>query len=137
MAIAASAALAACTAHARLPEAVPLDHIECARCGMLISTEAGAGQIVSGHEDTRFYDDVGCLAADWRAHQQGATAFVRVHGGAWADVGTASFARPPAARTAMGAGLVAYATPAEATAADRQGRALTWADVIEHAGAGR
>ena len=32
---------------------------------MLISSERGTGEIVSPTDDTRFYDDVACLAADW------------------------------------------------------------------------
>ena len=35
---------------------------ECAFCRMLVSSERGAAQIVSADADTRFYDDVGCLA---------------------------------------------------------------------------
>src|SRR5690242_10075131 len=64
LALAASSTIA-CTAQAKSPEPVPVDRAECARCRMLVSTEAGAGEIVSDHDDTRFYDDVGCLAADW------------------------------------------------------------------------
>ena len=103
---------------------------------MLISDEAGAAEIVSARDDTRFYDDLGCLAADWQhqvkadpAFGSGATAFVRVSGGGWSDVRSAFFARPDGARTAMGSGLVAYATRDEAQRADRDGRALTWAEV--------
>jgi len=78
--------------------------------------------------DTRFYDDVACLAADWAAHQGHATAFVRA-GQGWVDAGAAFFAQAPAARTAMGSGLVAFARPEDARAADRAGRALGWDDV--------
>ena len=104
---------------------------------MLISSEAGAAESVASRDDTRFYDDVGCLATDWanRVRQDpeygsGATAFVRLGSGAWSDVRSAWFARPAGARTAMGSGIVAYATAAEAKAADRDGRALPWADVV-------
>lgn len=124
---------AGCSAQARTPEPVPLDHAECARCRMLISTEAGAAQIVSVREETRFYDDVGCLAADWPAYGRDATAYVRVNRG-WAGVSSAWFAQPPAARTAMGSGLVAYGSAAEASAADRIGRALTWEEAVRLAG---
>jgi len=125
-----------CAAHARSPEPVPVDKVECERCRMLVSTEVGAGQIVSGREDTRFYDDLGCLAADWTARIQkqasyagASTPFVRVSSG-WSDARTAWFARPASTRTAMGSGLVAYATAAEAKAADRDGRALSWNEVV-------
>ena len=61
----ASATATACTTRTLSPEPLPLDRVECARCRMLISTDSGGGEIVSATEDTRFYDDVGCLAADW------------------------------------------------------------------------
>ena len=66
---------------------------------MLISSENGGGQIVSSSEDTRFYDDVACLAADWTAHTADARAFVRISGGGWADALGASYAQPADART--------------------------------------
>src|SRR5438093_1004307 len=124
-----ASAMIGCTAQARSPEPVAVDRAECARCRMLISTEAGAGEIVSGRDETRFYDDVGCLAADWAMRHDDATAFVRTNAG-WRDVASTSFAQPQESRTAMGSGVVAYASAAEAKAADRAGRALTWDDVI-------
>lgn len=119
---------------------------------MLISTEAGAAEIVSAREDTRFYDDVGCLVADWRRSadaQSGpeagsqsspgslSTPFVRLATGDWSDARTAWFAHPANARTAMASGLVAFATADEARGADRDGRALRWRDVLNGAGAPR
>jgi len=104
---------------------------------MLISTESGGGEIVSATEDTRFYDDIGCLAADWAAHHGEARAFVRIAGGKWSDAQTASFAQPADARTAMGSGIAAFPAAADARAADRTGRALTFDDVLHLAGAQR
>ena len=105
---------------------------------MLISTDRGGGQIVSANEDTRFYDDITCLAADWASHHRDdARAFVRVAGGAWRDAMAVSYAQPVAARTAMGSGVVAFETAAEARTADRAGRALTWDDVLAQRGEGR
>jgi len=98
---------------------------------MLISTESGGGEIVSATEDTRFYDDIGCLAADWAAHHGEARAFVRIAGGTWSDAQAASFAQLADIRTAMGSGIAAFATAAEARAADRAGRALTF-DAVTH-----
>ena len=102
---------------------------------MLISTDSGGGEIVSATEDTRFYDDIGCLAADWAAHHGDARAFVRVAGGRWSDAQAASFAQPADARTAMGSGIVAFAAAADARAADRAGRALTFDEVVQLSGA--
>jgi len=104
---------------------------------MLISTENGAGQIVAATDDTRFYDDVACLAADWEAIHGDARAFVRVAGGRWSDAHAASFALPAAARTAMGSGIEAFDVAADARAADRAGRALTFDDVLRLPGARR
>jgi len=96
---------------------------------MLISNEAGSAQIVSAGTDTRFYDDVGCLAADWATHAPGDHAFVRVATGAWIDAADAVYARPAAARTAMGSGLVAYRSAADAAGA----ATVTFADVVRGA----
>ena len=105
---------------------------------MLISSEVGAGEIVSALEETRFYDDVGCLAADWaRHHPADARAFVRVADGQWRDASAVAFAQPLGARTAMGSGVEAQASIADAQAADRAGRALTFADLVRLTGATR
>jgi hypothetical protein len=103
---------------------------------MLISTDSGGGEIVSATDDTRFYDDIGCLAADWEAHRDNARAYVRVAGG-WRDVGATSFAEPANARTAMGSGIVAFVAAGEARAVDRAGRALTFGEIVRVSGASK
>lgn len=130
----ASALTAGCTAQARSPEPVPLDRVECARCRMLISSDVHGGEIVSSRDDTRFYDDLECLAADWTAHRADADPFVRVAGGGWSHARQASYARPAGVQTAMGSGIVAFETIAEARAADRTGQVLTFDDVVRAAG---
>ena len=130
-----SAAATGCAKKSLAPESVPLDRVECARCRMLISTDIGGGQIVSADDDTRFYDDIGCLAADWRARPGHGRAFVRIASGGWSDAVDASFARPAAVATAMGSGIVAFALAADARAADREGRALTFDEVVRTSGA--
>ena len=97
---------------------------------MLISSESGSAQIVSGRGDTRFYDDVGCLAADWHEHGVHGTAFVRLSDGRWSDARTAFYARPVGARTPMGSGVIAYDTRSNAAATDRDRRARTWLEVV-------
>lgn len=129
-----AASATGCAKKSLMPESVPLDRVECARCRMLISTDSGGGEIVSAHEETRFYDDIGCLAADWRARSGDGRAFVRI-AGEWSDATDASFARPAAVATAMGSGIVAFALVAEARAADREGRALTFDEVVRMSGA--
>jgi len=44
------------------------------------------------------------------------------------------FAQPANARTAMASGFAAFATSEEAEAADRDGRALAWNDVVRSMG---
>jgi nitrous oxide reductase accessory protein NosL len=119
------------------PEPVPLDRAECAFCRMLVSTERGAAELVTPDADTRFYDDVGCLAADWTSHSSGAHAFVRAEGGEWIDAAAAVFAKPAGARTAMGSGLVAFASAVDARAAGAEAAIMTFDDVVGAAGAGR
>lgn len=89
---------------------------------------------MSAAEDTRFYDDIGCLAADWEAHHGDARAYVRV-AGRWMDIQAASFAQPADARTAMGSGVVAFETTGQARAVDRAGRALTFSEIVRMSGA--
>ena len=96
---------------------------------MLISSEAGSAQIVSAGTDTRFYDDVGCMAADWAKHGRDDRAFVRVASGAWIDAADAVYARSAAARTAMGSGVVAYLSAADAAGA----ATLTFEDLVRGA----
>ena len=127
---------AGCAARTPRPEPVPLDRAECAFCRMLVSSERGSAQILSASAETRFYDDVGCLAADWRAHSTDAHAFVRAADGRWIDAADAAFAKPSGARTAMGSGIVAFASPGDARDAGAAG-VVTFDEVVRAAGAGR
>jgi nitrous oxide reductase accessory protein NosL len=133
----ASSTIGGCTLQARSPEPMPIDRVECAHCRMLISTDAGGGEIVSAGEETRFYDDIGCLAAEWPRPDGHARAYVRVAGGGWSDAQAASYAQSDSARTPMASGFTAFSTSAEARAADRTGRALTFDDVVRSRGAVR
>ena len=119
-----------CVTRSLSAEPLPVDRVECARCRMLISTDRGGGEIVSATEDTRFYYDIGCLAADWAGHQGEARAFVRLADGRWSEADAASFAQPAELRTAMGSGIVAFATAGEARDVDRDRRALTFGEVV-------
>jgi len=98
---------------------------------MLISTDAGPGEIVSPAEDTRFYDDVACLAADWAEQPNEGTPYVRVSKGAWKDARQAVYANHAESRTAMGSGLVAFDNEKEAHLVSPDSRVLTWDDVVK------
>ena len=56
--------LTGCTARASGPEPLPVDRVNCARCGMLISSDANSAEALAPDTETRFYDDIGCLASD-------------------------------------------------------------------------
>jgi copper chaperone NosL len=98
---------------------------------MLISRVDDAAQAVVPGQEPRFYDDRGCLAKDAPSLPSGARLFVQLDRGAgWIDAGEAFFAFPDGARTPMAYGVTAFRTEAEASRADRDGRALLWTDVV-------
>ena len=123
---------AGCATRVPSPEAVPLDRVECARCRMLISSDSGASQIVAASEDTRFYDDIACLAADWDRRPAHAVAYVRLADGRWIDAHDASYLRMSEVRTAMASGVMAVASIADARAIDRQASVLTFDQIIHN-----
>jgi hypothetical protein len=119
----------------RGPEPLPLDRVNCARCGMLISSAANAAEALVPGGETHFYDDVGCLATDPAAMKAGALRFVQVAGGAgWASTDVAWFASSATASTPMGYGFLAFSTESAARAADRDGRPRRWTEVVQAAG---
>jgi copper chaperone NosL len=123
-------ALAACGPRSLEPEEVRVDRVHCARCGMMVSRVADSAQAVFPDADTRFYDDIGCLLRDAGARRPGARLYARAAGDtAWLPVEAAWFASPAGRQTPMGYGLAAYATEAEAKAADRAGVAARLADL--------
>lgn len=98
---------------------------------MMISSLNDAAQAVAPGEQPRFYDDRGCLAKDAASLPSGARLFVQLNGAAgWIEASEAFFASPTSARTPMGYGVTAFRTEAEASRADRGGRARRWAEVV-------
>jgi hypothetical protein len=100
---------------------------------MLISNDANAAQSQAHGRSTRFFDDVGCLAADADAQATDANRYVRLVSGAWATTESAWFARSASARTPMDYGILAFATEEEARAADRDGQAHEWPAIVSYA----
>lgn len=125
--------LAGCGAAPPGPEPVPLDRANCARCSMLISSDTHAAQSQAHGRSTRFFDDIGCLAADADATANDANRYVRLVSGAWATTGSAWFARSASAKTPMDYGILAFATEEEARAADRNGKAHEWPAIVSFA----
>lgn len=128
--------LVACSERVLEPEPVPLDRVSCARCGMMVSREADSAQWVSKGEDTRFYDDIGCLAAEDHRPAGRNARFVRVGGTRWAPAESAFYARPADASTPMGYGFVGFSTREEAAQRDREGKARTWEEFVEEVRSG-
>ncbi len=127
----AALATASCSSGALEPQPLALDAVNCARCGMMISDARHAAQAVAPGQDPRFYDDRGCLAEDAPELPAGARLFVEHDAGSgWIDVHDAFFAVTSDARTPMGHGLTAFRSSEEAARADRNGRALSWNDVL-------
>jgi copper chaperone NosL len=125
--------LAACGAAGSGPEPIPLDRVNCARCSMLISSDTHAAQSQAHGRSTRFFDDIGCLAADQDARADDANRYVRLVSGAWALTESAWFARSASAKTPMDYGILAFATEEEARAADRDGQAHRWPAIVSFA----
>jgi len=130
----AAVVLSGCGARGNGPEPLPIDRVDCARCGMLISSEANAAEAVIPEEDTRFYDDIGCMAGDPSAGRAGAERFVRLADGVgWAPAEAAYFAVSSAV-TPMAHGIVAFASDAGARAADRDRHSRRWPEIVRMIG---
>lgn len=97
---------------------------------MVISSETHAAQSQAHGRGTRFFDDIGCLAADPEANMADANRYVKLVSGAWATVDSAWFARSATASTPMDYGILAFATADEARAADRDGQARQWPSIV-------
>jgi hypothetical protein len=97
---------------------------------MLVSREDQSAEWIAEGEDSRFYDDIGCLATDpWSAPGR-STRFVHV-GRSWSPAETAFYGRPSSPSTPMGYGVAAFATWEEAASLDREGRARTWQELVQ------
>ena len=100
---------------------------------MLISSDTHAAQSQAHGRSTRFFDDIGCLAADPDARASETNRYVRLVSGAWATTDAAWFARSASARTPMDYGILAFETEDEARTADREGQAHQWAAIVSFA----
>jgi copper chaperone NosL len=129
LAAAALLLLAACRGGLE-PQAIPLDRVNCARCGMLVSDPTSAAEVVFTNSDALFYDDLGCLASARIVADHPFELWVRVDGGtAWKRASEAFYAKPVDARTPMGYGILAFSSPEKARARDREARARDWQEI--------
>jgi copper chaperone NosL len=103
---------------------------------MLVSSEPESAQWVAAGEETRFYDDIGCLATDGRAPSGRNARFVHADG-RWLTAERAYYGRPRDVSTPMGYGFLAFPDRRRAESRDRDGRARTWAEVESELARGR
>jgi len=99
---------------------------------MLVSSDANAAQSRAPGESTRFYDDIGCLAADSKSQREGTVRWVRLASGGWASAESAWFALGRDAKTPMDYGILAFESRDQAQASDRDGQPRRWAAVMTH-----
>ena len=112
------------------PRPVPLDKVNCSACGMMVSEERFAAEIVLQNGDVRYYDDLGCLAADGGVPQGRRREYVRGDDGkAWIAADAAFYARPKDLHTPMAYGFAAFSRGEEARAGDAAGHARRWEEV--------
>jgi hypothetical protein len=100
---------------------------------MLISSDLHSAQSQAHGRSTRFFDDIGCLAADEDARADDANRYVRLVSGAWSTTESAWFARSASAKTPMDYGILAFSTEEEARAADRDGQGYDWTAIVRFA----
>ncbi|HTO88278.1 MAG TPA: hypothetical protein VMR54_12225 [Thermoanaerobaculia bacterium] len=88
----------------------------CRFCRMPVSDRHLAAQLAAPGEETKFYDDIGCLRDDLKRGgppAAGAVAYVADHRtAAWVRASVAVFSRCPALETPMSSHLIAHADAA-------------------------
>jgi hypothetical protein len=124
---------AACADRSLEPESLDLDRVACAQCRMLISRLYHAAQAVYADADTRFYDDVGCLATDDEARAGRYQFYVHTAVSQWTDVADARFVLGSGARTPMGYDVIALG-PGEQRPGTEDLRAMTWDELQNELG---
>ncbi|HZY05319.1 MAG TPA: hypothetical protein VFF02_17665 [Anaeromyxobacteraceae bacterium] len=113
LAVAAWAALLACTRAPAQPAALDTRNDACAHCRMAVSDARFAAQLAAPGEEPRFFDDLGCLR-DWLKSQprlpRGAVAFVADHRTReWVRASRAIYTLSPGLQTPMSSHLLAHA----------------------------
>jgi nitrous oxide reductase accessory protein NosL len=101
---------ASCGVNADGPPAIVVDRTPCSHCGMLISETVFAAAYRSAGEESRVFDDIGCLL-DALQRRGGPDVRIWVHdaaGGGWIDGEAAVYVRSPSIRTPMNGGVLAY-----------------------------
>ncbi len=102
-----------CSSGKALPSILDTKNDSCAFCRMPVSDAHLAAQLAAPGEETKFFDDIGCLR-DFLEHnappRTETVAYVADHRtGAWVRASAAVFGRCPALETPMGSHLIAHA----------------------------
>lgn len=100
---------------------------------MLISSDAHAAQSRAAGEATRFFDDIGCLAADPASRTESAQRYVRLASGGWASAESAWFAVSEDVKTPMDYGFLAFEQRDAAARADKAHQAHRWTELMTDA----
>src|SRR5687768_1835492 len=114
--VAALLIVVACGVKADGPPEIVVDRTPCSHCGMLISETVFAAAYRADGEESRVFDDIGCLL-EALERRGGPDVRVWAHdaaGGGWIDGEAAIFVTAPSIRTPMNGGILAYQTAAAA-----------------------
>lgn len=107
--------MAACTSGPVQPVSIDTRNDMCTYCRMIVSDPRVAAQIVASGEETRIFDDIGCLR-DYLARQQiprDAVVFVADHRtGEWVPARDAVYTLSTGRRTPMASGIIAHVSRA-------------------------
>ncbi len=129
----------ACQSHKLEPAALSPEDM-CTACKMAISEKQFAAQYLTKDGDAVKFDDLGCLARYLKGHPQQradiAAFFVMDYETKqWLKAESAFFVHADKFQTPMSGGFAAFNArqPAEAEAAAKQGRLLTWQEVLASA----
>ncbi len=117
------------------PAALDTRNEQCAFCRMAVSDPRFAAQLVAPSEETRFFDDIGCLAGYLKAMAslpKGAAGYVADHQSkAWVRAEVAVYTQVPTLETPMASHVIAHAdlTSRDRDLAAKGGRPLTLQEV--------
>jgi copper chaperone NosL len=105
-----------CDSREAAPSVLDTKNDSCAFCRMPVSNAHLAAQVAAPGEETKFFDDIGCLRDYLEQNAPPLTETVAYvadhHTGAWVRASAAMFGRCPALETPMGSHLIAHADAA-------------------------
>jgi copper chaperone NosL len=120
---------AACGANVTGPPDILVDRTACSHCGMFVSEPVYAAAYQATEQETRVFDDIGCMLKALRAESRmPSRIWVQdAAGGGWLIADDAIFVASSRIRSPMGGGVIAYA---DAAAAEKA--AVTFRGDVRH-----